>query len=265
MNTIQHITWGRLLISQGILLFPVLLFMYYKTPLIKSTLIAAGRMIIQLFLVGIYLEYLFKWNNPWINLLWGILIVIIAGSTIIQRTKLPYRHYFIPLIIAIFISLLLIDIFFFSFTLHLDNLLTARYFIPITGMLLGNSLKNIVIAMQHFYTEMRRNSLPYQFALATGASFSEALRPYLNKTFVFAFNPIIATMSIIGLIALPGMMTGQILGGSNPNEAIKYQIMLMLAIFVSNVLAVFISIRMSNLFVFDKYGNLKEGASPKTT
>jgi putative ABC transport system permease protein len=74
-----------------------------------------------------------------------------------------------------------------------------------------------------------------------------------------AFNPLIASITVIGLISLPGMMTGQILGGSSPNIAIKYQIMLMLTIFVSTVLTVYLTIIISNRFVFDEYGNLKKG------
>jgi len=74
-----------------------------------------------------------------------------------------------------------------------------------------------------------------------------------------AFNPLIASISVTGLISLPGMMTGQILGGSSPNVAIKYQIMLMLTIFVSTIISVVITIIIANRFIFDKYGNMKPG------
>ena len=73
-----------------------------------------------------------------------------------------------------------------------------------------------------------------------------------------AFNPTIATTAIMGLISLPGMMTGQILGGSDPGVAVKYQIMLMITIFSSSILNVVLTIFLSNRFAFDAYDNLRK-------
>jgi putative ABC transport system permease protein len=74
-----------------------------------------------------------------------------------------------------------------------------------------------------------------------------------------AFNPLIASITVIGLISLPGMMTGQILGGSSPEVAIKYQVMLMLTIFVATLLSVVLTITLANRLVFDGLGNMKKG------
>jgi putative ABC transport system permease protein len=84
-----------------------------------------------------------------------------------------------------------------------------------------------------------------------------ALRPFIGESIKSGLNPLIGTMSVIGLISLPGMMTGQILGGSSPVIAIKYQIMIMLAIFAGCTINLFLSIILSNRFIFDVYGKLK--------
>lgn len=74
-----------------LLLIPVFFLYYYRTGLVKSTIIAAARMTIQLFFIGFYLEYLFEWNNVWVNLLWVLIMISIATYTVLQRTRLPIK------------------------------------------------------------------------------------------------------------------------------------------------------------------------------
>ena len=77
------------------------------------------------------------------------------------------------------------------------------------------------------------------------------------KAIVAGLNPLLATMSVIGLISLPGMMTGQILGGASPVIAIKYQVMIMLAIFTGCTLALILSILFTKSFLFDDFDAIK--------
>ena len=86
---------------------------------------------------------------------------------------------------------------------------------------------------------------------------SEALTPFMREALIKSFNPTIASMAVMGLIALPGTMTGQILGGSSPSVAIKYQIMLMITIFASSLISVLLTLWISRKKTFDKYGMTK--------
>jgi putative ABC transport system permease protein len=150
-----------------------------------------------------------------------------------------------------------IDFYFLGFVIGLKNMLTARYFIPITGMLLGNSLKNVIIALDAFYRRIDAEEVTYRWLLGNGAEHSEALLPFMQQALRKAFNPLIATTAVMGLISLPGMMTGQILGGSDPMVAVKYQIMILIVIFSSTILNVWLTIRFSQRVAFDRMGNLK--------
>jgi putative ABC transport system permease protein len=154
-------------------------------------------------------------------------------------------------------SVVIIDGFFLGYVLKLDYLFDARYFIPITGMILGNSLNHNIVGLSSYYKGLTEKSDLYYFLLTNTSNTKLALRPFVSESVKQGLNPLIATMSVIGLIALPGMMTGQILGGSSPTIAIKYQIMIMLAIFIGCTINLFLSIIFSNLFVFDGYGKLK--------
>ncbi len=255
MKGATDISWLKLFLGYILILIPLYFFYKFKTRLVKPTAIAVIRMSIQLFLVGLYLEYIFKWDNPYINLLWVAIMVIVASYTVITRTGLKLRLFFIPILLATLISIVLIDYYFLGIIIGLKNILTARYFIPITGMMLGNSLKNVVIALDAFYQRLSEEEIAYRWELANGATRNEALLPFMSYALRKAFNPLIATAAVMGLIALPGMMTGQILGGSNPMVAIKYQIMILIVVFSSTMLNVWLTIVMANRKAFDSWDN----------
>ena len=254
---IYDISWLKLLLSYVLLIIPFAALWAYQTGLIKATLIGVIRMTVQLFLVGLYLEYLFKLNNSIINIVWVLLMVGIAVFTILKRAKLNYRYFGIPILLAIMSSLFIVDVFFLGFTIELNNLFDARYLIPITGMLIGNSIERNILALSHFNKMLTENKGVYRYSIANGSSRAEAIKPFIKESLRLSFNPFIAQMAIIGLISMPGTMTGQILGGSSPAVAIKYQIMLMLSIFVVTITTVVLSIILSKRYIFDDYDNVK--------
>jgi putative ABC transport system permease protein len=259
MEQTLDITYFNLFLGYLLIIIPVIIFHIYRTGLVKDSLVSILRMTIQLFLVGLYLEVLFEYNNAWINSAWWIIMIVVASFTIVRRASLKRKYFLVPLLLSLTISLVLIDAYFLGIIIRLDYLFESRYFIPISGILLGNCLKTNVLGLNTFYQKLSKERNLHRYYLANGATMNESLRPFMKEALRTAFNPLIASITVIGLISLPGMMTGQILGGSSPNIAIKYQIMLMLTIFVSTVLTVYLTIIISNRFVFDEYGNLKKG------
>jgi putative ABC transport system permease protein len=257
MHGAADISYFNLLLGYVLLLIPLLIFGYYKTGLTKDTIFAFIRMTVQLFLVGFYLKYVFEWNYWWLNLLWGLIMIIVATVTIGRRANMKRSIFIIPIFTALLVSIFIVDTYFLGVVIKLDNLFSARYFIPITGMILGNCLKSNIIALDTFYRRLNKDNTMYRFMIAAGASRDEAQMPFMRDAIRTAFNPTIANTAVIGLISLPGMMTGQLLGGSTPDVAIKYQIMLVITIFVASIITVFVTIKIVNLFVFDKYDMLK--------
>lgn len=262
MDTIE-IGWLNLAIGISVLTIPVAILYYYKTGMVKDTLISAGRMILQLLLVGFYLEFLFKLDLWWVNILWIFLLIVVAAVTMINRTGLKIKHFLLPNIIALLLTMLLIDTFFFILVIQNDSVFEARYLIPISGMILGNAMQNSIISLNQFYSDIRDNPGVYRFSLGNGATLNESLQDYMKKGLESSLNPSVAKMAVIGLIALPGTMTGQIIGGSNPVTAIKYQILLMIVIFAASAMSAWLCLIMSQNAAFDKAGNLKQGIFKK--
>lgn len=258
MEEITDISVFDLVMGLLSLIIPIFFLVLYKVRLIKDTLVAVFRMIIQLSLVAAYLEVIFKLNNPWINLLWILIMLFVSAITSIQRLKLKFKYFLLPLFSSALLALLLVDVFFLGIVMKLDNLFDARYLIPITGMILGNSLNNNIIGMSTYFYGLKEKSDLYYFLYTNSGSKKIAIRPFISNAIYKGLNPLIATTSVIGLISLPGMMTGQILGGSSPLVAIKYQIMVMIAILIACSLTLVFSIIFSNRFVFDEYGRFRK-------
>ena len=241
-----------------LLVIPFVILLYFRLSIIKSMFISVIRMTIQLFLAGLYLEYLFKWDNSIINLAWLFVMLFAASFSSIKNSELDLKRFILPAFSAFSIATLGIVLYFNYFIIRLENVLEAKYLVVIGGMLLGNSLRGNIIGLSSFYLNIKRNQTRFQYHLALGASQFEALLPYLKTALVSAVNPTIATMMTIGIVSLPGMMTGQMLGGSNPLVAIKYQIAIMIAIFVSVMVSVVLVILFSLKTVFNGFGILKQ-------
>ncbi|MFB6317100.1 ABC transporter permease [Saccharicrinis sp. FJH54] len=257
MKSAMDINIFRLLAGFLILILPIAFLLYYRIKLVKSTLIAALRMVIQLSLVAVYLEWVFDKNSAWLNSLWVFIMIFVGVFTTIKRASLNWKRFVVPLFISALTSLIIIDTFFLGFVIKLDYVFDAQYFIPITGMVIGNALRHNIVGLRTYFKELSEKAGLYQFLLTNTGNIQLSLRPFVAEAVKQALNPLVATMSVIGLISLPGMMTGQILGGSSPAVAIKYQIMIMLAIFTGCSINLFLGIMFSKRFVFDEYNNLK--------
>ena len=248
MGTID-ISYYNLFIGLLLLAIPFFYLWKFKTELLKPALIGTLRMIIQLFFIGMYLKYLFLWNNPWINFLWVIIMVFVAGQTALVRTQLKRSVLLIPITVGFLCSVVLVGLYFIGIVLQ---------FIPVFGILMGNMLSSNVIALNTYYSGLKREQQLYRYLLGNGATRQEAQAPFIRQAIIKSFSPLIANISVMGLVALPGTMIGQILGGSSPNVAIKYQMMIMVITFTASMLSLMITISLASRRSFDAYGKLLE-------
>lgn len=249
---IIDIGWFQLSLGVLTLIIPALILIYYKTGLFKKLVISTVRMIVQLLFVGYYLEYLFGLDNPWLNLAWLLIMILVADFATLDRSELKSGKMFTPVLMATFLGITLVVFFFLEFVIRLQNITMAQYLIPISGMVLGNCLRSNVIGIHAFYYGIKEKKSRYYYYLSAGATRSEALAPFMRDALKEVANPTLATMATIGLVSLPGMMTGQILSGSSPLTAIRYQIMIMVAIFTGTILSVFLAIILANSKAFDR-------------
>ena len=240
-----------------VLIIPILIFnVRYGLNSNRRLVYVLFRMTIQLTAIGTVLQYFFNLNNPWINMGYVTFMMTIACWSMLSTTKLPARDFGLSVWLAVFIPHVIVLLFFNQFIVSLDNIFDARYLIPVGGMLLGNSLSGNILAISNFYTRLRDQEKKYYYTLGLSANRNEALRPYFTHALTSSISPTMASMETIGLVALPGMMTGQILGGSVPITAIKYQIAIMVAIFVTRYFTAILAIQLTSRKAFDDYDRL---------
>jgi len=243
--SIIDITPLRLASAYLLLAIPLGIMLWLRMPMLGQTLTAVVRMTVQLLFVGFYLQFIFDLNNPWITGAWVLVMIGVADVSIVNGCRLRFAR----LGLGLFVALLggtVVPLLAFAFViLQGSSALDAQYLIPISGMVLGNCLRADIVGIHTFYESLKREEKAYLLSLAQGANLREALLPFVRNACQAALAPTVATISTIGLVSLPGMMTGVILGGGNPMTAIKYQIAIMIAIFAGTALTVILAIRLT--------------------
>ncbi|MFQ5676114.1 MAG: ABC transporter permease [bacterium] len=214
-NSIQIIPLANLALT----LVPVLAVVgiLYKWSLnYRNSLYAISRMLVQLLLIGYLLTYIFESNRSWIVIVVLVVMVFasswIALSTIKAQRRRLYLKALYSIAIGGTITLLLIT----KAVLDLQPWYWPRYFIPLAGMVFANAMNSVSLAAERLEAEMKRD---VHYQKARGIALRASLIPITNSLFA------------VGLVSLPGMMTGQILSGISPLIAVRYQIMVMCMIF----------------------------------
>ena len=224
----------------------------------RALSVAIIRMCLQLGFVGLYLKFLFKFNSALLNTAYLLIMIAIACQSIVRSSNLSLKQFFIPVFFSLFFPFCMILFFFNAVVVRLDNLFEAKYLIPIGGMLLGNCLKSIIIGLDRFYSGIKKDEKTYQYMLSLTGNRIPALKPYFKESILAGITPTIASMTTIGLVSLPGMMTGQILGGALPLVAIKYQIAIMFSIFYTEYFSTVLSLLFSSKWAFNDMDMLKK-------
>ena len=200
--------------------------------LTKSIAIAATRMVVQLLLVGMVLKYLFAVESPWLTLGVVLLMVCFAGYEIMNRQdrKLSGLWSYGIGVTTMTFAAVSVTVLALATQLRPDPWWDARYAIPLLGMMLGNAMTGISLGLNNLLTAVTRDRWAVEAQIALGHRREIALRPFLRRALRNALTPSINSMSASGLVFLPGMMTGQILAGLDPVEAVKYQLLVMFLI-----------------------------------
>ncbi len=196
----------------------VLIIVHKWTSEGRESLYGITRMLVQLLIIGFFLDYLFESDKVWIVLA-VLAVMIFSASWIALRTIKTSRSSFYKKALCSIalgggINLLIVT----QGVLYLDPWYAPRFLIPLAGMIFASAMNSVSIAAERIQTEIKRN---VSYTEARGIALKSSLIPIVNSLFA------------VGLVTLPGMMTGQILSGVSPLIAARYQIMVMCMLFAS--------------------------------
>ena len=193
----------------------------------RDLLIGTVRTFAQLAILGYVLKLI---------LLLFSFMVFWAAHAIRGRVEEQAVSIFIPTFISMVSSYTLVTLLVTSVIVQVKPWYTPQYFIPLGGMIIGNSMNAITISLDRLFSDLRKQRDEVELALCLGATYQEATGTILRNTIRAGMIPSINSMMTVGLVSIPGMMTGQILAGSDPVIAIKYQIIVMLMLVASTAI-----------------------------
>lgn len=194
---------------------------YQKLAIEKEIIVGTVRAVIQLTIVGYILHYIFAANNYLFTLAMICVMILVAGNNAAKRGKgIPGVFYYITVSIAIAATITLAILVFFK-AIHF----IPQEVIPVSGMIIGNSMVSSGLTVSRLKDEIKSRALEIQTALALGATARQSVQKILKIAIKTGMMPTIDGMKTLGIVQLPGMMTGLILGGVDPINAVKYQIM----------------------------------------
>ncbi|MBU1004009.1 MAG: iron export ABC transporter permease subunit FetB [Proteobacteria bacterium] len=214
----------------------------YNLGLHKSLAIGTVRTFVQLFLMGYALKYIFA-------LQMGLPVVVVfaamvAAAAHIVHGRVPEREvaFGLPVFGAMVATYMLVATTVTGLIIGADPWWEPRYFLPIGGMVAGNSMNALSISLERLFSSLRARRAEIEMKLSLGADYREASNDIMREAIRAGMIPSINSLMGVGLVSIPGMMTGQIIAGADPAMACRYQIVVMLMIAAATALSSFMVI-----------------------
>ena len=228
MNAVP-LTPVDLTVASGLIVLLGALSLALRLGVERMVLVAAARTVAQLLLVGLVLAWLFRPTNaPWLVPV-ALLMVSVAGYEVMRRQKRRYRGgwgFWIGTV-AMLVASFTLTLFALLAVIGAEPWYKAQYAIPLLGMMLGNTMNGVALGLNQLTQTAWDRRGAIEARLMLGATWSEAVGAARRDSVRTGLIPIVNSMAVAGLVSLPGMMTGQILAGAEPVEAVKYQILIM--------------------------------------
>ncbi|HEY9699410.1 MAG TPA: iron export ABC transporter permease subunit FetB [Trichocoleus sp.] len=243
MNGLIELDLVKMGFALGLMLIAIGLSAWQRLSLEWSLAMATGRTIVQLTVVGYLLQIVFALNNPWAVL--AVIGVMVSIAAIVARNRISKK---IPALLPIVGGSILIST---ALTLAYVNLLVLRpdpwfepqYLIPIAGILLGNAMNAAAIGGERFVSTINNNRLEIETHLSLGATPQQATAQYRREAIKSGLIPTLNSMMVVGIVTLPGIITGQILSGVNPLDAALYQMLIMFILAITTLMTTILLIQ----------------------
>ncbi|MEZ6055275.1 MAG: iron export ABC transporter permease subunit FetB [Planctomycetaceae bacterium] len=236
MNT-PELSYFDVLAAALLILLNGAISLYLQLGLGRKLAVAAVRTVVQLFLVGFVLEWVFQLQRWPVVLLLAGLMTVIAGLSAVGRSERRYPGMTWDSLLSMWLSCWGVSAYaIFVVWKGMTPWYHPQVVIPLIGMILGNSLNGVSLGLNRLTDDLSNRRDQIELLLVLGATRWEAGQGSLREALRTGMIPILNSMLIVGIVSLPGMMTGQILGGVSPIEAVKYQVVIMFLIAATNAL-----------------------------
>ncbi len=240
MNNVIELDIIDLALALGIIGVAIALSLWQKLGLETKFMFGAGRALLQLLIVGYVLDLVFALHNWFAVLI--VLLFMLSVAAITARNRIDkQRPGLLPIVcLSLIASTGLTVAYIIVAIVQPPVWYEPQYLIPLTGMLLGNAMNSASLAGDRLINAIKQNYREIETHLCLGATPKQAIFNYQKEAIRTGLIPTLNTMMVVGLVTLPGMFTGQVLAGTDPLNAASYQILILFAIALTNLIATFL-------------------------
>ncbi|WP_282413334.1 iron export ABC transporter permease subunit FetB [Pseudomonas sp. PS01299] len=236
MTAYQNLSMIDIGIAASLILINGALSLALKLDLERKLAWASIRTVVQLLAIGYLLGWVFNFSKWYVVLPLMATMTLIAGLASSARGQRTYAGQRIDSIVSIWLSSWLVTAIGLFAVIRIHPWYEPQYAIPILGMILGNTLTAVSLGIERMTQELTAGRNVVEMSLSLGGSRWEAAQGPARQAVRAGMTPTLNQMTVVGLVSLPGMMTGQVLAGQPPIEAVRYQIIIMFLIAASSAL-----------------------------
>ncbi|BAY08026.1 ABC transporter permease [Calothrix sp. NIES-2098] len=236
MQDLIKLDVADLAIAIGLMAIAVGLSAWEKLGLEFNFIVATGRSILQLAVLGYVLDFIFAVDNVWAVL--AIVVIMLTITAIVSRNRISQK---LPRLLpwvwgSIFVSTALTVLYSIFLIIQPERWYEPRYVIPLAGVVLGNAMNAAAIAGERLVNTINTSHVEIETHLSLGATPQQAISQYRREAIRAGLIPTLNQMMLIGMVALPGFTTGQLLAGIKPPDAVSYEILLLFIVAFANLL-----------------------------
>lgn len=226
----------QLLLATLFVVFVGVLSIRLSLGITRDLAIATVRTYVQLFALGFVLRWVFGIDSPWLVIGLLVVMVLVASRIVVKRSPDAPGGIFVSSAFSMGLTGFIVTFAVTGLIVQVEPWYEPRYVIPIAGMVLGNSMTGIALALERVFADLDARSGEVLALTALGASPWEAAHSSVRDALRAGLIPTINSMAAAGIVFIPGMMTGQILAGADPVTATGYQIVVMLMVAAATAL-----------------------------
>lgn len=223
-DSLLALGWSDLALASALVLVAMAISSWQRLGLARSFAIGAVRAVVQLVAIGYVLAFLISTRRWYLVLLVLLVMLVAATITATDRQKRGRAGLFVisgtAMLVGAGLTLAYVD----AVVLRLRPWYDPQYLIPLFGMIIGNAMNGAALAAERLNSEMELRRGEVEAYLALGASPARASAEAVRRALVAAIMPTVNMLMVVGLVSLPGMMTGQVIAGSSPQTAVRYQV-----------------------------------------
>lgn len=257
MNGYLQIGYGQTAIAGLLIVANLALSAALSLGLGRRLLVASLRMSVQLLLVGLVLEWVFTLEDALLVLALAVAMAAMAGVAAVNRTRRRFAGIYWSSLVSVSGSSFFVTGLALLGIVRVEPWFEPQYLIPLLGMVLGNTLNSISLSLDRFVESLVQRHDAVEATLTLGGSRWEAAHEHIRDAMRVGLIPTINSMMVMGVVSLPGMMTGQILAGAEPGDAVRYQIVIMFMIASAAALGAFGVVFFAYRRLFDHHHRLR--------